>query len=647
MKIYIAVLRYLLSVHCLGIACFIIFRSILCITNTDNIIDAENKGYLFFKTFLISLQFDNFIASCISFLPLLLLSISSFFGKIPRSLVTVCNVFVIVFYAVTFAVSAADIPYFSYFFNHPDTSALSWFEFGQATAGLIFQEKSYYPYFFLFFVIITIFSLAVIRSGKRLMRTTAGDIRWHILIPVILLTWCICFAGMRGSFQRYPLRVGYAYFSNYSFFNQLGINPAFYLLKSYPANRNSKNNVNDLMTVETAIQKVRKELGIVCRDEKYPINREIEAAGQAGKPNIVIILLESASVAHLQYEHEGKNLMPFLNELISKSYYFENFYSSGIHTNNGIVSTLYAFPALFNRPMMESQSTHYTGLPYSLHKQGYRNLFFVTSNPNYDHMNSFLMNNYFDRIYSLYDYPREKAVNNFGVQDDYMLEYGIRQLNETAKEGRPFLATFLTVSNHAPLIVPEKFKDYADTDEKRMIAFVDNNIRNFMESASEEQWYQNTIFVILGDHGATVGRQKYEMSVNNNHIPCIIHSPLIRDMPQKFHQYGGQIDIFPTIMGLLNSPYTNNSLGIDLLKEKRSRMFFVSDNRLGCISDGYFYVRSLTGNSDFLYDRRSSHAENLYEKYPDIAADLKNYAVSMMVAADYLIKNNRTGIVSP
>jgi phosphoglycerol transferase MdoB-like AlkP superfamily enzyme len=447
---------------------------------------------------------------------------------------------------------------------------------------------------------------------------------------------------MRGSFQRYPLRVGYAYFSNISFFNQLGINPVFYFFKSYEAAQKKQNNVNNLIEVETAIQLVQKELRISYCDEKYPVNRQAQVTGMAEKANVVIILLESMSANCLEYEHEGKNLTPFINELISKSYYFENFYSSGIHTNNGIVSTLYAFPALFNKSMMGIKSTHYTGLPYYLHQQGYQNLFFVTGNPNYDNMNSFLLDNHFDRIYSLYDYPQEKVVNNFGVQDDFMLEYGIEKLNEAAKKDSSFLATFLTVSKHPPFIVPEKFKNSANTDEKRMTAFADDCIRNFMESASKEQWYQNTVFVILGDHGATVGRQKYDMSISNNHIPCIIYSPLIDDMPKRFPQYGGQIDLFPTIMGLLNIPYTNNSLGIDLLKEKRSRMFFVSDNRLGCISDEYFYVRNLISNSDFLYNRHSEQIENVSEKFPDITANLKDYAASMMITADYLINNNKT-----
>ncbi|MDR0681979.1 MAG: LTA synthase family protein, partial [Dysgonamonadaceae bacterium] len=503
-----------------------------------NFADVENLGYLFLRAFIAGLQFDNLIASYIIVFPLILLSVFSFFSKIPKILITVCNIFFIVLYSLSFTIEIADIPYFSYFFTHLDASALNWFEFGQATTGLIFQEKSYYPYFILVAVSILLFSFAVIYFGRKLTKRITSNRSKHnykirFLIPVTILIWCICFAGIRGSFQRYPLRVGYAYFSNNAFFNQLGINPVFYLLKSYSANKKQQNNVNNLMSVETAIHLVQKELGIVCSDEKYPLNRQIETTGTVKKANVVIILMESMSVDRLQYEYKGKSLTPFINELISQSYYFENFYSSGIHTNNGIVSTLYAFPALFNKPMMEVKSTKYTGLPCYLRRHGYRNVFFVTGNPNYDNMNSFLLDNNFDRIYSLYDYPSKKVVNNFGVQDDFMFEYGLKELNEISKKDSPFMATFLTVSNHPPFVVPEKFRDCADTDGKRMIAFADNSLRTFIESASKEAWFQNTIFVILGDHGAVAGQQKYDMSISNNHIPCIIYSPIFDNMPER------------------------------------------------------------------------------------------------------------------
>ena len=647
MKKVIACFRYILSVHLLGLLFFTLFRFILYFTNIEQAAEVEGKGSLLFQAILKGVQFDNFIASYICSIPLLVLSIFALFNRIPKALVIGSNIYFIILYTIVFSISIANIPYFSYFFSYMGSAAFGWLEFGSTTAGLVFQEKAYYPYWALALISILLFSFAVLYFRKKLIRTKTSDIKrtdYKIYIPITLLLWCLCFLGMRGSLQTYPLRVGYAYFSNNSFFNQLGVNPTFYLLKSYSGASKQKNNVNDLMSTEKALRLVQKELNVDhLIDEEHPILRKIIPGGAPLKANIVFVLLESMSADNLQREYKGKKLTPFLNELISQSYYFENFYSSGVHTNNGIVSSLYGFPALFNKPMMAgTENTLYSGLPNFLHEQGYQNIFFVTSNPNYDHMNMFLSDNGFDRIYSQYDYPSDKVVNNFGVQDDFLFEYGIKKLTEAASKNQPFLATFLTVSNHTPYIVPKAFENAGDTDEEKIIAFVDNSLKDFMESAIKEAWYENTIFVILGDHGATIGKQKYDMSLSHNHIPCFLFSPLFEDAPKQIKQYGGQIDLFPTIMGLLNQPYTNNSLGIDLLKENRPCMFFSSDIKLGCINDDFFYVRNLVTNQDFLYDRQSEQAENLVEKYPEITTILKNYAVSMMVTADDLTKNKKT-----
>jgi len=643
----IACLRYVLSIHLLALLFFMLFRIVLYFTNIEQVGDVEGKGYLFFISCIKGLQFDNFIASYISIIPLLLLSIFALYKRIVKGLVIGCNVFFIVSYTIIFTISIADIPYFASFFSHIGVAAFGWFEFGTTTTDLIFGEKSHYPYFALALISVLLFSFATIYFGKKLIQTQTTDIKkkeYKIYIPIVLLLVCACFLGMRGSFQRYPLRVGYAYFSNNSFFNQLGVNPAFYLLKSYSGASKQRNNVNDLMSVKDAFLLVQEELNVDPDniEEDHPIFREIQPEGEPKDANIVIIFLESMSANNLDREYKGRKLTSFLNELISQSYYFENFYSSGVHTNNGIVSTLYGFPALFNRPMMGVENAHYSGLPHFLGEQGYQTLFFLTSNPNYDHMNAFLSDNSFNRIYSQYDYPNEKIANNFGVQDDYLFEYGIERLNEAALKNKPFLATFLTVSNHLPYVVPDSFKDAGETDEERIIAFADNSLKVFMENAAKTSWYKNTVFVILGDHGAIIGKQKYDMPISHNHVPFILFSPLFDDMPKRLKQYGGQIDIFPTIMGILNRPYVNNSLGVDLLKEERPCMFFASDKKLGCINDDYFYVRNLTTNLDFLYNRHNEQAENLAEKYPEVVKRLKSYAVSMMVVADDLMKSKKS-----
>ena len=653
----LSVLKYLLSVHITGILAFTLFRIILYISNIGLASDVENQTYFFSRAMLKGLQFDNLIASYILTVPLFLLSISALFNRISKRLIIACNYWFSILYSLTFIISAADIPYFLYYYAHIGISALNWMQFGGITAGMILQEKGYIGYILLGLFVIVLFSALVFYFGRKLLdRESISKKRFTpvykkksltttiLKITFTIFLWGMCFIGVRGTFERYPLRNGAAYFCNNSFYNQMGINPAFFFLKSSKSQLKDWNNVNHLMDTKEAIVYIQEKLG-TTGNLSSPIARVVEAKGESIKANVVIILLESMTNAFLESEYNNQRLMPFLNRLKSESYYFENFYSAGIHTNNGIVSTLYGFPALFNRPSMETEVKRYTGIPFYLKKEGYQNLFFLTSNPQYDNMNSFLLENGFDRIYSQYDYPQEKVVNNFGVQDDFLLEYGLKKINEIALGGNPFFATFLTVSNHVPFIVPEKFKKAGNTDNERILAFVDYSLESFMEEAQKQVWFNNTFFIFLGDHGSTLGKQSYDMPLSYNQTPCFIYSPILEDMPKPYTNYGGQIDIFPTIMNLLNISYTNNSLGVDLLNENQHRpcVFFVNDNQLGCIDENYFYVHNLTTNMDFLYNREHINSVNTIENKPDIAAKLKNYAVSMIVISDYLIKNQLTG----
>jgi len=300
--------------------------------------------------------------------------------------------------------------------------------------------------------------------------------------------------------------------------------------------------------------------------------------------------MESMASGFPDYTWEGKKLMPYLNQLREESYYFENIYSAGIHTNNSIVASLYGYPAFFERPMMPTEIIYHTGLPVNLKEQGYETLFFLTGNPNYDNMNQFLLGNGFNRIYSQYDYPKEEVVNNFGVSDQYLFEYGLEILDKTSRTGEPFLATFLTVSNHPPLIIPEKFKEKGRSDQESILSYVDSTIEYFIENAKKKDWFENTLFILVGDHGKIIGEQPYEMSLTYNHVPLLFYSSEIQKNPRKFDQTGLQIDIYPSIMELLNISYTNNSLGESLFSHERPFGYFVSDTHVGCLDKELFYT---------------------------------------------------------
>ncbi|WP_165043983.1 LTA synthase family protein [Dysgonomonas sp. ZJ709] len=645
MKKPLLTLQYLLSVHISALIILTVFRCILYIANMHYVNDVDDKLSLFGGAILKGVQFDNVMACYIVALPVAVLTIMSLFNKVPAAVIKGFNIYFIILYTIVFAFSAADIPYFKYYFMHMGASIFNWIGF-EGTAGMIFQESSYYIYFAVFIILSFLFSAMVMSIGKRLLKKQAANLTkkdYKFYIPVVILVWGLCFLGIRGTFERYPLRVGDAYFCNNSFFNQLGVNPAFYFVKSSSAFFKKNNKLAGTIDQKDAILFVQKEFNIDTKIDSNPISRLVKTEGAPKDANVIIILMESMSSENLDTEYQGNKLMPYLNDLIDKSYYFENFYSSGIHTNNGIASTLYGFPPIFDQTMMSADVDFYTGLPINLKEQGYQTLFFLTSNPQYDNMNSFLLENGFDRIFSQYDYPKEKVVNNFGVQDDYLFEYGLNKLSNIAEQKKPFLATFMTVSNHPPYVIPKQFMDAGKNDAESILRFADHSLQDFMINAAKQEWYDNTIFVILGDHGKPSDKQPYEMCMGYNHVPLIIYSPLFDDMPKRFEQFGGQIDIFPTVMGLLNRPYINNSLGVDLFKTERPYMYFVSDSHLGCVDNNFFYIYNPATKTDALHKYRNIEEENLIQQYPNVADSMKNYSISMMLTADYLVKNKLTG----
>lgn len=648
MKRISPIISYLLSIHLLNLAFFSFFRLLFILFNQEQISDSGFR--LLLESFIRGVQYDNLVASYAMAAPLLIWLIAVFVNRWNYQMVKLNNLYFILVNAILFMINAADIRYFGYFSAHLNVGAFAWFKYGMTTVEMLVEDRSNYVFMIVYFAAIIGFSIIVWELGKTMKKRCSEyypkfpPMNTSKKIGLTLVAFGLCFTGIRGSFQRYPLKVSNSYFSTNSFFNQIPLSPPFYLLKSYTYDKRARNCADHLMSEEKALSIAKTSLGASILPDGKGVERYQAATEKPIRPHIVVVLMESMSKANLSLEHKGKSLTPFLNQMKDSAYYFENFYSAGVHTNSGIVATLYSVPAQFNKQMMhETPIVHYGGMPQELQNIGYQTLFFVTGNPQYDSMNSYLRENNVERIFSSYDYPSAKVVNNFGVQDDYLFEFGVNKLNELNQEGKPFFATFLTVSNHEPIVVPSKFKNVGANARQDIIAFADNSIKEFMEQARATKWFENTIFVFLGDHGTNSGCSNYDMPLDYNRIPLIIYSKLFKDMPRTFSQLGGQIDVFPTLMGLINHSFVNKTLGVDLLKEKRPCMFFTNDTQLGCISASNLYIRNLLTNKDCLLGLNDEKPVDVFQQYSDIGNQLKDYALSMTIVGNLPRKKLRNG----
>ena len=350
-------------------------------------------------------------------------------------------------------------------------------------------------------------------------------------------------------------------------------------------------------------------------------------------------MMESMSAKFMKHFGQSETLTPFLDSLYTRSISFRNFYSAGIHTNHGLYATLYSFPAMMKRNLMKgSVIPRYSGLPTVLKENGYYNLFFMTHEGQYDNMNAFFRTNGYDEVFSQENYPADKVVNSFGVQDDFLYDYAIPVLNQRAATGQPFFATLLSISNHPPYVIPPFFHPKTSEPEMQIVEYADWALRQFFEEARKQPWFDNTIFVLEGDHGKLVGDAECELPESYNHIPLMIYSSRIQ--PEEKTAFGGQVDIQPTILGLLNIDYLQNNFGVDLLKEERPCMFYTADNMIVGRNDTLLYLYNYETQQEFTY-----HIDNGKLKavpMDDRFLPLKEYSFSMLQSAEFLVKHGKT-----
>jgi len=261
-----------------------------------------------------------------------------------------------------------------------------------------------------------------------------------------------------------------------------------------------------------------------------------------------------------------------------------------------------------------------------LQKNGYSTMCFITGNPQYDNMNSFWRDNSIEDLYSLYDYDASAAVNNFGVSDTYLFEWGLRKLEERSKEGKPFFASFLTVSNHGPYVIPEEYVGRSENVRDQGIAYADGALEQFVEKAKQTDWGKNTIFVLVADHGAAyIPHVQYEMPLSYNHVPVYFYSDLLT--PQRIDRPASQIDIWESVLSMLGIPYENNCLGVDLFTQSRRYAFFVNDEQLGVCDGEYFWCYSINSARERLY--RIDDVTDILQDEPERAAQMRAFGLNM------------------
>ena len=284
--------------------------------------------------------------------------------------------------------------------------------------------------------------------------------------------------------------------------------------------------------------------------------------------NVLLISVESLSAEYLTMYGNTDNRTPFLDSLANNSLFFTNLYATGNRTVRGLEALTLCIPPTPGESVVKRKDNKDKFTTGSVFKsKGYDVKYLYGGDSYFDNMKDFFGGNGYDIIDNKNFTPEEVTFSNiWGVCDEDMANKAIKVMNEQAKAGKPFFNHWMTVSNHRPFTYPEGKIDIPPTEKSRAggVKYTDYALKRFFEMAKQQKWYKNTIFVIVADHCASSAGST-ELPLDGYRIPCFIVADFIT--PKKIDVMMSQIDVMPTVFGLLNFNYTSKFIGQDVLEE--------------------------------------------------------------------------------
>lgn len=626
-------LSYLLVSYLLGIVVFTLFRVVNTLVYCNGCESWPDFGGLYPQALLMGWRFDTVISCYFLALPALMLIVAELAHIRAKAYHQIAHHILVTLYIVGFLACAADIPFFNTFFVRLDAVATQEADSIGIIANMILSEPRYIAFLFAFLAVAVGYWFAMRSIYRHTLRdnlNTFAPLGW-VIAGSLLLAFAI-FVGMRGRLSRKsPIRVGTAYFCTDPFLNQIGLNPVFTFIKSAEEMNKSANKPLDLTDAASAE-------AVYEAEHNSPIDSTLMPASMAMPlpegTNVVMVIMESmtAEKTCLAESSNIGSLTPVLDSLMANGLVFTRTYSAGIHTYNGIYSSLYSHPALLARHTMKHTFVpQMDGLPQQLKKAGYSTAYLMTHDENYDNMQGFLYGNAFDSVIGESHYPKNEIVGTWGIPDHVLMSHAVKHCNNVANDG-PFFTVIMTCSDHPPFYLPDNIDDFHPSTTKldtQMVEYADYSIGKLMRLAQQQPWFDSTLFVFIADHGQIWGTNKYDLALSYHHVPMLFYYPG-KIAPSRYEGLALQIDLGPTLLGMMPFATDNGTCGLDLLRQRRKYAYFSADEKVGVMDDEYFYVYRVSDNDGKLYRYIDGETEDVAAQQPERTESMRQHAFGML-----------------
>ncbi|WHQ46763.1 MAG: LTA synthase family protein [Candidatus Midichloria sp.] len=385
--------------------------------------------------------------------------------------------------------------------------------------------------------------------------------------------------------------------SNNRYINEISKNGLYSLFSAYFHNDLSYEQFYLTLDESTRFSILQSKLKQNFHDGS--ISRSIKSNAKEKKHNIVIITVESLSADFLNAFGNKLNITPYLDGLKSKSVFFTNMYATGTRTVYGLAAITLSMPPIPGNSIVRRLGNEdMFSLGLVLKAKGYHNQFIYGGFGYFDNMNYFFQNNGY-QIIDRADFKSEEVTfsNAWGVCDEDLLNKVIKEIDILHEKSLPFFQMIMTTSNHRPFTFPAGKIDLPMQRRESAVKYTDYAIGKFLEEAKNKPWFDNTIFVIIADHAAS-SCGKIALDPNKHRIPLFLYAPKILT-PKIINSLSSQIDLAPTLLGILDMEYKTKFYGFDLMKENPKRAFISNYREMGYIEDDNMVILSPTKQKKF------------------------------------------------
>ena len=384
---------------------------------------------------------------------------------------------------------------------------------------------------------------------------------------------------------------------------------------------------------ETLRDLLRADDAHFVSDDPRDLLRQIHHAGEELHYNVIQITVESLSSLYLDVLGGKQGLTPNLDAIARAGLLFTNFHATGTRTVRGMESLVLSVPptpgqSIVKRPHNEDLFT----LGSVFRSRGYDTVFFYGGYGYFDNMNAFFAGNGY-RVVDRGAVPADAIhfANAWGAADEDLYQWVLQEADRADAAGQPFHHFVMTTSNHRPFTFPDGRIDIpSHSGRAGAVKYTDWAIGHFLDEARKRPWFDRTLFVIVADHcSSSAGRT--DLPIERYQIPLILYAPgLIA--PGVVDRLSSQIDLAPTLLGLLHWNYQSRFFGKDVLAMQPAdeRAFVSTYESLGVLKQGQLVVlRPKRRDSAFRYDRATG------EQTPvPVDALLRREAIAYYQSAD-------------